>query len=70
MKKKNDGKKDLQKGSDHTSQGRPKFRTGTTTQGGSNYGQGSMHLGANANKQGSERNKGSNYANEQDLEIE
>ena len=38
---------------------------GSTTQGGSNFGQGSLQLGRNANHQGSESNKGSNYNNEQ-----
>jgi len=39
----------------------------TTTQGGSNHGQGSMQLGGEAYKQGSEKSDGSNYANEQDF---
>ena len=42
-------------------------KQGTTTQGGSNYGQGSMHLGGNTYRQGSEKTGGSNYANEQDF---
>jgi len=40
------------------------FHTGSTTQGGSNFGQGSMQLGKEGNKQGSESNSGSNYGNE------
>jgi hypothetical protein len=65
MKKEKDAKK--HKGSD---QGRPKYHTGSTTQGGSNHGQGSMQLGADANKQGSEKNRGANYDNEQNLKPE
>jgi len=38
---------------------------GSTTRGGSNFGQGSLQLGRHANRQGSESNKGSNYNNEQ-----
>lgn len=49
-------------------EGNPKskatYHHGTTTQGGSDFGQGSMQLGKQANKQGSEKNTGSNYANE------
>jgi len=37
---------------------------GSTTQGGSDFGQGSMQLGRNANRQGSEGNSGSKYGNE------
>jgi hypothetical protein len=37
---------------------------GSTTQGGSNFGQGSLQLGKDANKQGSESNSGANYGNE------
>ncbi len=46
--------------------GRAEFGTGSTTQGGSNYGQGMHSLpGKDAvNKQGSESNRGSNYNNE------
>jgi hypothetical protein len=47
------------KGIDHKFQGRAEFHTGSTTQGGSNYGQGSSQLGADANKKGSEKNVGS-----------
>lgn len=43
---------------------RASYHHGSTTQGGSNYGQGSMQLGRNANKQGSEGTSGSNYDNE------
>ena len=52
-------------------EGNPKskasYHYGSTTQGGSNFGQGSMHLGKKEiykYKQGSESNKGSNYSNE------
>ena len=38
---------------------------GSTTQGGSNFGQGSLQLGRYANRQGSVSNKGANYDNEQ-----
>ncbi|HEY4286783.1 MAG TPA: hypothetical protein VGN00_06755 [Puia sp.] len=40
------------------------FHHGSTTQGGSDFGQGSMQLGKDGNKQGSESNSGSNYGNE------
>ena len=40
-------------------------KQGATTQGGSNHGQGSMHLGGNAYRQGSEKNNGSSYDNEE-----
>ncbi len=42
-------------------------RPGSTTQGGSNYGQGSMHLGGNIYRQGSEKTRGSNYGNEREF---
>lgn len=46
---------------------RAEHGTGSTTQGGSNHGQGSSALGATAKtiQQGSEANKGANYENEQ-----
>ena len=37
---------------------------GSTTQGGSDFGQGSSYLGSESYKQGSEGNSGSNYENE------
>ena len=37
---------------------------GSTTQAGSNSGQGSLQLGKNANRQGSESSTGSDYGNE------
>ena len=40
------------------------FHHGSTTQGGSNFGQGSSQLGKDGNKQGDESNKGANYDNE------
>lgn len=40
-------------------------RHGSTTQGGSNFGQGSQQLGNTSIKQGSESGKGSNYDEEQ-----
>lgn len=43
---------------------RARVHHGSTTQGGSDFGQGSMHLGKNANRQGSESNKGANYNGE------
>jgi hypothetical protein len=46
------------------SQGRPKFHSGTTVQGGSDFGQGSHYLAGDAYKQGRERNEGANYDNE------
>lgn len=38
---------------------------GSTTQGGSNFGQGSNDLGDNSRRQGSESNDGANYDDEQ-----
>lgn len=49
---------------------RATFHHGSTTQGGSNFGQGSMQLGRNANKQGSESNSGSDYDNEKNWNNE
>jgi hypothetical protein len=43
---------------------RADFHHGSTTQGGSNYGQGSNDLDKHALKQGSEKNAGANYDNE------
>ena len=43
---------------------RAEFHHGSTTQGGSNFGQGSLQLGKDANKQGSESSSGSSYGNE------
>ncbi len=43
---------------------RAKFHHGSTTQGGSNFGQGSLQLGKDGNKQGSESSSGSSYGNE------
>ena len=55
-------------------EGNPKskatFHHGSTTQGGSNFGQGSLQLGKQANKQGSESNKGANYDHEQGWDNE
>jgi hypothetical protein len=47
---------------------RASYGVGSTTQGGSNFGQGSSNLGANATTihQGAEANKGANYENEKD----
>lgn len=47
---------------------RASYGVGSTTQGGSNFGQGSSNLGATPEtiKQGSEANKGANYENEKD----
>lgn len=44
---------------------RAEYHHGSTTQGGSNYGQGSSDVGKDKNLQGSESNGGSNYDNEQ-----
>jgi hypothetical protein len=43
---------------------RATFYPGSTTQGGSNFGQGSSQLGKDGNKQGSESSSGSDYGNE------
>ena len=43
---------------------RASFYTGSTTQGGSDFGQGSHQLGNKSFKQGQEKNDGSNYDNE------
>lgn len=43
---------------------RASFEHGSTTQGGSNFGQGSSDLPKQSIKQGSESNDGSNYDNE------
>jgi hypothetical protein len=40
---------------------RAEFHHGSTTQGGSNFGQGSAQLGKEGNKQGSESNTGADY---------
>jgi|GEM_PF-2246617 len=45
-------------------QGRAAVTTGSTTQGGSNYGQGSSHLGGESIRQGHAQNAGANYENE------
>ncbi|NCI50639.1 hypothetical protein GWC95_11940 [Sediminibacterium roseum] len=44
---------------------RASFHPGSTTQGGSNFGQGSAGLGKQSIKQGTEAGSGSNYENEQ-----
>ncbi len=51
-------------GAGQNEQGRASFTTGSTTGGGSNYGQGSHHLGGESYKQGSTANAGANYGNE------
>ncbi len=40
------------------------YHHGSTTQGGSDFGQGSAQLAKDGNKQGSESSSGSNYGNE------
>jgi hypothetical protein len=60
MKKSLTKQKEVQEGTPN----RATYHHGSTTQGGSNFGQGSMQLGKRANKQGSEGNSGSNYGNE------
>jgi hypothetical protein len=53
--------KDIKEGTPN----RAEFHHGSTTQGGSDFGQGSADLGRqDANRQGSEANSGSNYGNE------
>ncbi len=54
-------------GAEQNEQGRASFTTGSTTGGGSNYGQGSHHLGGESYKQGSVSNAGANYDNEAGL---
>jgi hypothetical protein len=49
---------------------RAEFHHGSTTQGGSNFGQGSSNLGRYGNVQGSEGNDGANYENEKDWNNE
>ena len=49
---------------------RAEFHHGSTTQGGSDYGQGTNDLGKHADKQGSEANSGSNYSNEKGWDNE
>jgi hypothetical protein len=49
---------------------RASIHPGSTTQGGSDHGQGSSQLGKKALKQGSEKGKGSNYENEQGWDNE
>ncbi|HET6255239.1 MAG TPA: hypothetical protein VFE32_14255 [Puia sp.] len=46
---------------------RAEHHHGSTTQGGSNYGQGSLDIGRKKYEQGSESNEGSNYGNERRL---
>ena len=62
-------KNNKQRQNNDIQEGNPKSRAtyhhGSTTQGGSNFGQGSLQLGRRANKQGSESGKGANYDHEQ-----
>jgi hypothetical protein len=55
-------------------EGNPKskatYHHGSTTQGGSTFGQGSTQLGKDGNRQGSESNKGANYDHEQGWDNE
>jgi hypothetical protein len=51
-------------GARQNEQGQASFFTGTTIGGGSNFGQGSSHLGSNSYQQGSRTGTGSNYDNE------
>jgi hypothetical protein len=55
-------------------EGNPKSRAtyhhGSTVQGGSDFGQGSLQLGKKNYKQGSESDKGANYANERGWDNE
>jgi hypothetical protein len=61
MKDKKNKQPNIQEGNPRS---RASFHHGDTTQGGSNFGQGSLQLGRNANRQGSEKNAGANYGNE------
>ena len=54
-------------GADNNEQGKASFITGATTGGGSNYGQGSHHLGGESYRQGDTVNSGTNYSNESDM---
>ena len=56
--------KETSRGSDHAEQGRATYKHSSTTQAGSDFGQGSSNLGPESYKQGSEKNEGSNYENE------
>jgi len=49
---------------------RASFHHGSTTQGGSDFGQGSMQMGRYGNAQGSESNDGANYDGEQGWDNE
>lgn len=51
-------------GANQNEQGQASFVAGSTTGGGSNFGQGSSHLGGESYRQGNETNEGSNYNNE------
>ncbi len=53
-------------GARQNEQGQASFFTGTTMGGGSNFGQGSSHLGSDSYQQGSRTGTGSNYDNEAD----
>lgn len=46
------------------------YHHGTTTQAGSNFGQGSLDLGKHSYRQGSEKNEGANYGNERGWDNE
>ncbi|HEY4110901.1 hypothetical protein [Puia sp.] len=61
MKKKHSKQNEVREGTPN----RAERHHGSTTQGGSNFGQGSLQLGKDANRQGSEGNSGSDYRNEQ-----
>jgi hypothetical protein len=61
MKKKSQKQKKIQEGKPN----KASFHHGSTTQGGSNFGQGSLQLGRYASHQGSESNEGADYRNEQ-----
>ncbi|HEV2355079.1 MAG TPA: hypothetical protein VGR89_12605 [Puia sp.] len=50
--------------------GRAEFHHSSTTQAGSDYGQGTNDLGKHADKQGSEANSGANYSNERGWDNE
>ena len=70
-----DGKQEIveknrQADSAATHHGQASYRTGSTTQGGSNHGQGSMHLGGESYQQGDAKNAGANYGNESGVNLD
>ena len=65
--------KNEDKNENEVTEGKPTratFHHGSTTQGGSDFGQGSGQLGKDGGKQGSESNDGANYNGEQGWDNE